>query len=91
MMMVDVVHITLLFTVVFTTPEGGSWGLYLYLDLSLKITYASQEKLATPPGSPSPALFVQWCGFFYVLQELDKPESAVRMDLGFFVLIRWED
>ena len=30
------------------------------------------ERLATPPGSTSPTLFEQWCGFFYVPQEPDK-------------------
>ena len=29
-------------------------------------------RLATPPGSTSPTLFEQWCGFFYVPQEPDK-------------------
>ena len=42
-------------------------------------------RLATPPGSTSPTLFEQWCGFFYVRQE---PDSVVRRDLRFFVLIR---
>ena len=32
----------------------------------------SPGKLATPPGSKSPTLFEQWCGFFYVPQEPDK-------------------
>ena len=44
-------------------------------------------RLATPPGSTSPTLFEQWCGFFYVPQE-QISESAVRRDLRFFVLIR---
>ena len=44
-------------------------------------------RLATPPGSKSPALFEQWCGFFYVPHE-QISESAVRRDLQFFVLIR---
>ena len=29
-------------------------------------------RLATPPGSESPTLFEQWCGFFYIPQEPDK-------------------
>ena len=29
-------------------------------------------RLATPPGSGSPTLFEQWCGFFYIPQEPDK-------------------
>ena len=28
-------------------------------------------RLTTPPGSTSPILFEQWCGFFYVPQEPD--------------------
>ena len=28
-------------------------------------------RLTTPPGSTSPTLFEQWCGFFYVPQEPD--------------------
>ena len=32
----------------------------------------SPGKVATPPGSTSPTLFEQWCGFFYIPQELDK-------------------
>ena len=44
-------------------------------------------RLTTPPGSTSPTLFEQWCGFFYVPQE-QISESAVRRDLRFFVLIR---
>jgi len=44
-------------------------------------------RLATPPGSTSPTLFEQLCGFFYVPQE-QISESAVRRDLRFFVLIR---
>ena len=39
---------------------------------SLQITYPAQERMATPQGSTSPTLFEQWCGFFYVPQELDK-------------------
>ena len=33
-------------------------------DLSLQKTHQAQERLATPPGSTSPTLFKQWCGFF---------------------------
>ena len=44
-------------------------------------------RLATPPGSTSPTLFEQQCGFFYVPHE-QISESAVRWDLRFFVLIR---
>ena len=33
-------------------------------------------RLATPPGSTSPPLFEQWCGFFYVPQEPDKCECC---------------
>ena len=44
-------------------------------------------RLTTSPGSTSPTLFEQWCGFFYVPQE-QISESAVRRDLRFFVLIR---
>ena len=54
-----------------TTPEGGSRG-YPYIlikDLSLQIIHPSQKGLATPPGSTSPTLFEQWCGFFYVPKE----------------------
>ena len=29
-------------------------------------------RLTTTPGSTSPTLFQQWCGFFYVLQEPNK-------------------
>ena len=29
-------------------------------------------RLTTPPGSTSPPLFEQWCGFFYVPREPDK-------------------
>ena len=43
--------------------------------------------MATPPGSTSPILFEQWCGFFYVQQE-QISKIAVRRDLQFFVLIR---
>ena len=37
-------------------------------------TYPTHDvwRLATPPGSESPTLFEQWCGFFYVPQEPDK-------------------
>ena len=38
--------------------------------------------MATPPGSTSPTLFKQWCGFFYIPQE-QISESAVRRDLRF--------
>ena len=38
----------------------------------LQITHPAQERLATPPGSTSPTLFDQWCGFLYVPQEPDK-------------------
>ena len=43
--------------------------------------------MATPPGSTSPILFQQCCGFFYVQQE-QISEIAVRRDVQFFVLIR---
>ena len=43
--------------------------------------------MATPPGSTSPILFEQWCGFFYVQQE-QISKIAVRRDLQFFVLIQ---
>ena len=43
--------------------------------------------MATPPGSTSPILLEQWCGFFYVQQE-QISKIAVRRDLQFFVLIR---
>ena len=46
-------------------------------------------RLDTPPGSTSPTLFEQWCGFFYVPQE-QISKSAVRRNLRFFVLIREE-
>ena len=39
---------------------------------SLNVTHPTQERLATPPGSTSPTLFDQWCGFFSVRQEQDK-------------------
>ena len=42
-------------------------------------------RLTTPPGSTSPTLFEQWCGFFYVPQE-QISKRAVRRDLRFFVL-----
>ena len=42
--------------------------------------------LTTPPGSTSPTLFEQWCGFFYVPRE-QITESAVRRDLRSLVLI----
>ena len=29
-------------------------------------------RLTTPPGSVSPCLFKQWCGFFYIPQKPDK-------------------
>ena len=32
----------------------------------------AQERFATTPGSTTPTLFKQWCGFFYVPQEPDK-------------------
>ena len=32
-------------------------------------------RLTTTPGSTSPTLFEQWCGFFYVPQEPDKCKS----------------
>ena len=54
-----------------TTPEGGSRG-YPYIliqDVSSQIIHPSKKRLATPPGSTSPTLFEQWCGFFYVPQE----------------------
>ena len=57
------------------------------LSVSLQITHPAQERLTTPPGSTSPTLFEQWCGFFYVPQE-QISESAMRRDLRFFVLIR---
>ena len=40
----------------------------------------------SPPGTTSPTLSEQWCGFFYVPQA-HIVESAVRRDLRFFVLI----
>ena len=40
--------------------------------MSLQITHPAQERLAIPLGSTYPALFEQWCGFFYVPQEPDK-------------------
>ena len=40
-----------------------------------------------PPGSTTPTLFEQLCGFFYVPHE-QISVSAVRRDLRFFVLIR---
>ena len=46
------------------------------LRLSLQITHPAQERLAIPPGSTSPTLFEQWCGFFYVPQEPDKCECC---------------
>ena len=45
-------------------------------------------RLATPPGSTSSTLFEQWCRFFYVPQE---PDSVVRRDLRFFVVIREDE
>ena len=48
------------------TTENGS-----NLSVSLQITHPAQERLATPPGSKSPTLFEQRCGFFYVPQEPD--------------------
>ena len=56
--------------VAITTPKGGSWG-YLY-KRCLQITHLALERLATPPGSTSPAFFELWGGFFYVPQEPDK-------------------
>ena len=43
-------------------------------------------RLTTTPGSTSPTLFQQWCGFFYVLQEPNKCKCCEN--LRFFVLIR---
>ena len=54
--------------VAITTPEGESWG-YPYIKISpyQSITQPAQERLATPPGSTSSAIFLeQWCEFFYV-------------------------
>ena len=46
-------------------------------------------RLTTTPGSTSPTLFEQWCGFFYVPQCKNQISvSAVRRDLRFFLLIR---
>ena len=42
------------------------------LRVALQTTHPTQERLATSPGSTSPALFEQWCGFFYVPQEPDE-------------------
>ena len=44
--------------------------------MSLQITHPAQERLAIPLGSTYPALFEQWCGFFYVPQEPDKCKSS---------------
>ena len=43
-------------------------------------------RLATLPGSVSPTLFEQRCGFFYAHKN-QISESAVRWDLWLFVLI----
>ena len=53
------------------TPKGGSWG-YPILRSLLTITHPSQERLATPPGSTSPTVFEQWCGFFCASLEPDN-------------------
>ena len=34
--------------------------------------WCDEWRLTTTPGSTSPTLFEQWCGFFYVPQEPDK-------------------
>ena len=46
-----------------------------------------RSKVGHTAGSTSPTLFEQLCGFFYIIQEPDKSESAVRRDLRFFLLI----
>ena len=58
----------------FTVSHYDTWRRItrLSLDLSLQITHQTQERLTTPPGSTSPTLFEQWCGFFYVPQESDE-------------------
>ena len=40
-------------------------------------------RLTTPPGSTSPTLFEQWCGFFYVQQEPDKCKCCEATPYGF--------
>ena len=40
-------------------------------------------RLATSPGSTSPTLLEQWCGFFYVPQEPDKCKCCVTGPTGF--------
>ena len=42
------------------------------LTVSLQITRPARERLAKPPGSTSPTLFQQWCGFFCVPREPDE-------------------
>ena len=39
------------------------------LSVASQTTHPAQERLATPPGSSSPTLFEQRCGFFYIPQE----------------------
>ena len=60
-----------------TTERGSN------LSVSLQITQPAQERLAIPPGSTSPTLFEQWCGFFYVPQEPDKCECCETGPTGF--------
>ena len=67
-----VTYIHTLFTGSHYNPWRMIMRLSLYWDLSWQITHPAQERLATPPGSMSPTLFKQWCGFFYVPQEPDK-------------------
>ena len=42
------------------------------------------EGYPTTPGSTSPTLFQQWCGFFYVLQE---PNKCKCCETGFTVVL----
>ena len=65
----DLLHVTGLY-IVHTLFTGIRYD--HEVDLSLQITHPAQERLATPPGSTSPTLFEQWCGYFYVPQEPDK-------------------
>ena len=63
--------------------------LSLYYDVSLQITHQAQERLVTPLGFMSRALFEQWCGFFYVLQEPDKGKCCETVPTVFVLIPKY--
>ena len=65
------------------TPEGGSWG-YPYIQISpYTDNPTSPGKVGHTGGVYVPALFEQWCGFFYVPQEPDKWKCYETGPTGF--------